>query len=46
MLNYATADWTAVPPVDKDCAACIQGPNPAAPASERNKPFEKALPLR
>jgi hypothetical protein len=34
MLNYDAADWTAVPPVDKDCAACIQGPNPAAPASE------------
>jgi hypothetical protein len=28
MLNYAAADWTAMPAVDQVCAACILGPNP------------------
>lgn len=31
MLDYQAADWTNVPAVDKDCAACIQGPNPPNP---------------
>lgn len=28
MIDYTAADWSSVPPVDKDCAACIKGPNP------------------
>lgn len=28
MLDYQAANWTAVPKIDKACAACILGPNP------------------
>lgn len=31
MLFYQAADWKNVPAVDKDCAACIEGPNPLEP---------------
>jgi hypothetical protein len=30
MIDYTAANWSAVPAEDKDCAACIQGPNPPA----------------
>jgi hypothetical protein len=33
MINYTAANWTAVPPVDQECAACILGPNPPNPAT-------------
>jgi triacylglycerol lipase len=33
MIDYTIADWTNVPTVDKECAACIEGPNPQAPAA-------------
>lgn len=28
MLDYQAADWKNMPDIDKDCAACIVGPNP------------------
>jgi hypothetical protein len=32
MLDYQAADWTNMPAVDKECAACIEGPNFPNPA--------------
>jgi len=28
MIDYTATDWSTVPPIDKNCAACILGPNP------------------
>jgi hypothetical protein len=33
MIDYTAANWANVPAADKDCAACIKGPNPPPPVA-------------